>query len=136
MLCGNHLNISSALFTNSKRKDTVPDMKFLVELDHVKTGQPFTEDTRRSFIESIIFPTLDKAEQLAQQGLIVAGGPAVGRIALRFIADVETTQQLDLIVSSLPLWAVSDTRVTPLIDFSDRRDHIQALLQRMTKTDT
>ncbi len=78
MLCRNHLNISSASFTNSKRKDTVPDMKFLVELDHVKTGQPFTEDTRRSFIESIIFPTLDKAEQLVQQGLIVAGGPAVG----------------------------------------------------------
>lgn len=39
-------------------------MKFLVELDHVKTCQPFTEDTERSFIESIIFPTLDKAEQL------------------------------------------------------------------------
>lgn len=63
----------------------MPDMKFLVEIDHVKTGPPFTEDTRRSFIESIIFPTLDKAEQLVQQGLIVAGGPAAGRIALRFM---------------------------------------------------
>ena len=49
-------------------------MKFLVELDHPKTGQPFTEDTARAFIEGIIFPTLDKAEQLAQQGRIVAGG--------------------------------------------------------------
>ena len=108
-------------------------MKFLVELDHPKTGQPFTEDTARAFIEGIIFPTLDKAEQLAQQGRIVAGGPVAGRIALRFIADVETTQQLDQLVSSLPLWTVADTRVTPLIDFSDRRAHIQALLQRMTK---
>lgn len=108
-------------------------MKFLVELDHLKTGQPFTEDTARSFIQDIIFPTLDKAEQLAQQGLIVAGGPVAGRIALRFIADVDTTQQLDQLISSLPLWTVADTRVTPLIDFSDRRSHVQALLQRMTK---
>ena len=110
-------------------------MKFLVELDHVKGGQPFTEETARAFIEGIIFPTLDKAEQLAQQGLIVAGGPVAGRIALRFIADVETNRQLDLLVSSLPLWAVADARVTPLIDFKDRRDHVQGLLQRMTKHD-
>jgi muconolactone delta-isomerase len=108
-------------------------MKFLVELDHVKTGQPFTQDSARAFTEGIIFPTLDKAEQLAQQGIIVAGGPVAGRIALRFIADVETIQQLDQLVSSLPLWTVAEARVTPLIDFSERRDHIQALVKRMTK---
>ncbi len=108
-------------------------MKFLVELDHIKTGQPLTEEAARSFIEGIIFPTIAKAEQLAQQGLIVAGGPVAGRIALRFIADVETTRQLDQLVSSLPLWTVADTRVTPLIDFSERRAHIQALLDLMMK---
>ena len=109
-------------------------MKFLVELDHVKTGQPFTQDTARSFIEGIIFPTIARAEQLVQEGRIVAGGPVAGRIAIRFIAEVETVQQLDQLVSSLPLWTVAETRVTPLIDFKDRRAHIQALLQRMTKS--
>ncbi len=104
-------------------------MRFLVELDHVKTGQPFTEAAARAFIEGIIFPTLGRAEQLAQEGRIVAGGPVAGRIALRFIADVETVQQLDQIVFSLPLWTVAETRVTPLIDFSDRRAHVQAFLQ-------
>jgi len=108
-------------------------MKFLVELDHVKTGQPFTKDTARTFIEDIIFPTIARAEELTQQGRIVAGGPVAGRIAIRFIADVETTQQLDQLVISLPLWRVADTRVTPLIDFSDRRAHVQALLESMTK---
>lgn len=108
-------------------------MKFLVELDHIKTGQPFTEETTRSFIEGIIFPTIAKAEQLVEQGFIVAGGPVAGRIAIRFIANVETTRQLDQLVSSLPLWRVADTRVTPLIDFSERRAHIQALLESMTK---
>ncbi len=108
-------------------------MKFLVELDHSKTGQPLTQDSARSFIEGIIYPTIARAEQLIQEGRIVAGGPVAGRIALRFIADVETVQQLDQIVSSLPLWTVADTRVTPLVDFSDRRAHIQALFQRMTE---
>jgi muconolactone delta-isomerase len=108
-------------------------MKFLVELDHVKTGPPLTQDTIRSFVEDIIFPTIARAEQLIQEGRIVAGGPVAGRIAIRFIAEVETAQQLDQLVSSLPLWTVAETRVTPLIEFSDRRAHIQALLQRMTK---
>jgi len=109
-------------------------MKFLVELDHVKTGPPLTQDTARSFIEGIIFPTIARAEQLIQEGRIVAGGPVAGRIAIRFIAEVETAQQLDQLVTSLPLWTVAETRVTPLIEFSDRRAHIQALLERMTKS--
>ena len=109
-------------------------MKFLVELDHVKTGPPLTQDTARSFIEGIIFPTIARAEQLIQEGRIVAGGPVAGRIAIRFIAEAETAQQLDQLVTSLPLWTVAETRVTPLIEFSDRRAHIQALLERMTKS--
>ncbi len=109
-------------------------MKFLVELDHVKTGQPLTRDTVRSFVEGIIFPTIARAEQLIQEGRILAGGPVAGRIAIRFIAEVETAKQLDQLVSSLPLWTVAETRVTPLIEFSDRRAHIEALLQRMTKS--
>ena len=108
-------------------------MKFLVELDHPKTGQPFTEDTARAFIETVIFPTLARAEQLVQEGRIVAGGPVAGRIALRFIMDVESAQQLDKLVTSIPLWAIADTRVTPLIEFSDRRTHVQDLLQHMKK---
>jgi muconolactone delta-isomerase len=110
-------------------------MKFLVELDHPKTGQPLTEEAARAFIERVIFPTLARAEQLAKEGRILAGGPVVGRLALRFIAEVESAQQLDQLVTSIPLWAVADTRVTPLIEFSDRRAHIQVLLQRMTNHD-
>jgi len=121
------------MFAGGRTGKKETKMKFLVELDHVKTGEALTEDTARSFIEGIIFPTIARAEQLVQEGRIVAGGPVAGRIAIRFIAEVETAQQLDQLVTSLPLWRVAETRVTPLIDFSDRRAHIQALLQRLTK---
>ena len=94
-------------------------MKFLVEIDHPTTGQPLTEETTHDFIEGVIFPTLARAEQLAKEGRILAGGPVTGRIAIRFIADVESAQQLDQIVTSIPSVAIADTRVTPLIEFSD-----------------
>lgn len=104
-------------------------MRFMVEMDHVGTGQPRTADIGRSFIEGVIFPTLARGEQLAREGRIVAGGPVAGRIALRFIAEVETVQEIDRLVESLPLWAVAETRVTPLIEFSDRRAHVEVLLR-------
>src|SRR5262249_763025 len=108
-------------------------MKYLVELDYHKTGQPFTQDTARILTERIIFATLARAEQLVKEGRIVAGGPVAGRIAICFIADVESPQHLDQLVYSLPLYTVADTRVTPLIEFADRRAHVEALFQQMTK---
>ncbi len=107
-------------------------MRFLVEIDHVKTGRPLTVSEARAFIEEVIFPTLEAGERLAREGRIVAGGPAAGRVALRFIAEVETPQQLDQLVESLPLWAVAETRVTSLIGFGDRRAHIESYLERLT----
>lgn len=106
-------------------------MKFLVELDHHNTGQPYTRDNATAFIEGIIFPTLARAEQLVEEGRIIAGGPVAGRIALRLVMEVGSAQELDQLVSSIPLWTVADTRVTPLIEFGDRLAHIQAFQKRM-----
>jgi len=107
-------------------------MKFLVEMDHPKTGQWLNDAAAHAFIEEVVFPTLDRAETLVQQGCILAGGPVAGAIGLRFIVEVESAQHLDELVSSIPLWSVAYTRVTALIEFSDRRPHVQALLQRRT----
>jgi muconolactone delta-isomerase len=105
-------------------------MKFLVELDHPKTGQRLDAAAARAFVEDVVFPTLDRAEALVSQGCILAGGPVAGSVALRFIAEVESARHLDDLVSSLPLWSVAYTRVTPLIEFSDRRPHLRMLLQQ------
>ncbi len=43
------------------------------------------------------------------------------------LADITDTGSL------LSLWAVADTRVTSLIEFSARRANVQTLLQRMMK---
>lgn len=106
-------------------------MLYLVELDHVKSGIRSTPEESRSFIESVIFPTLVQAEKLVAEKKILAGGPVTGRIALRFIVDAESPQEVDRLVSQLPLWPLSDSRVTPLIAFADRRNSLQALLARL-----
>ena len=104
-------------------------MLFLVELDHVKSGMMVLPEAGRAFIEQIIFPTLSRAEQLVTEKKILAGGAVLGRVALRFIVEADSLPDLDRIVTSLPVWTVAETRVTPLIALNDRRIHVQSLLE-------
>jgi len=106
-------------------------MLFLVELDHVKTGPPPTPEAGRAFIEQVILPTLARAEELVAEGKILAGGPVAGRIALRLMIEADSPEHVDRLVSSLPIWTQAETRVTPLISFSERRRHVKVLRKRL-----
>src|SRR5215470_15909588 len=106
-------------------------MQFLVELDHVKSGAQMSAEAARSFIEQVIFPTIARAEQLIKERKIVSGGPVAGRIALRLIVEAESASLADQLVTSLPLWPLAETRVTPLISFAERREHAQKLLENL-----
>ena len=106
-------------------------MLFLVELDHVKSGQPITAEAGRTFIEQVILPTLARVEELVAEKKIVAGGPVLGRIALRFIVEADSPQQVDQLVSSLQIWPLAESRVTPLVAFADRRKSVQTFLEKL-----
>jgi len=106
-------------------------MQFLVEMDHVKSGGLLSAEAGRSFVEHVIFPTIARAEHLIKEKQIVSGGPVVGRIALRFIVEAESASQVDQLVTSLPLWPLAETRITPLISFAQRREHAQTLLENL-----
>jgi muconolactone delta-isomerase len=108
-------------------------MLFLIELDHVKQGTPLTPEIGRAFIEQTIFPTLARAEELVKAKKILAGGPVLGRVALRFIVEADSLSDVDKIITSLPIWPLAETRVTPLIAFSERRQHAEALLESLQK---
>ena len=94
-------------------------MLFLVELDHVKSGWPLPPEAGQTFIEQVILPTLARAEELVAEKKIVAGGPVLGRIALRLIVEVESPQEVDQLVSSLPIWPLAESKVTPLVGFEE-----------------
>jgi muconolactone delta-isomerase len=101
---------------------------FLVELDRVQTGTAPTPESAQAFIEQIIFPTLARAEQLAGEKKIVAGGAVAGRIALRFMIEADSSEHIDRLVTSLPIWPLAEVRVTPLISVAERRDHVRTML--------
>lgn len=109
-------------------------MLFLIELDHVKSGAPLTAEAGRGFIEQVILPTLARAEHLVAERKILAGGPVIGRIALRFILEADSLPEVDRIVSSLPVWPLAETRITPLVGFDDRRKSVQALIGTLVPT--
>ncbi|MGE5277087.1 MAG: hypothetical protein ACM3SU_08840 [Acidobacteriota bacterium] len=52
-----------------------------------------------------------------------------GRVALRLMIEADSPEHVDRVISTLPLWTVAETHVTPLIAFSERRSHVQALLE-------
>jgi len=108
-------------------------MLFLIELDHVKQGTPLTPEIGRAFIEQTIFPTLARAEELVKAKKILAGGPVLGRVALRLILEADSLSDVDKILTSLPIWPLAETRVTPLIAFSERRQHAEVLLETLQK---
>jgi hypothetical protein len=109
-------------------------MLFFVELDYVRSGPPLTPEAGLAFIERFILPTLARAEQLVGEKTIVAGGPVVGRAALRLMIEARSLDEVDRVVSSVPLWAVAEARVTPLVSFADRRSHVQAVQERLKKS--
>src|SRR5262249_15264770 len=106
-------------------------MLFLVELDHVRSGAPLSPEAARTFIEQIIFPTISRAERLTDDRKIVSGGPVAGRVGLRLMVEAGSAGEVDQLISSLPLWPLAETRITPLISFRERREHVQNLLESM-----
>ncbi|HYU42930.1 MAG TPA: muconolactone Delta-isomerase family protein [Vicinamibacteria bacterium] len=106
-------------------------MLFLVELDHVKSAVATTPEAARAFVEQVIFPTLARAERLVTEKKILSGGAVAGRIALRFVMEADSAEHVDRLVTSLPIWPLAETRVTPLITLAERREHVKALLESL-----
>ena len=104
-------------------------MQYLVELKLSTGSRPNTWAEGREFIESYIFPTLERCKTLAEEKRIIAGGPQSGAVALSLIVEAATARELDELITSLPVWPRMDTSVTPLTTFEDRRRSILSLLE-------
>ena len=84
-----------------------------------------------AFIEQFILPTLAQCKKLEAERKIVAGGPLSGAIALSLVLSAESVQELDSVISSLPVWPLMETTVTPLSTFDVRMQAVRARLQQL-----
>ena len=69
-------------------------MLFLAELDYARSGPPPGPEAGTAFIEQVILPTIARAEQLVAEKKIVAGGPVIGRIAMRLMVEAGSLEAL------------------------------------------
>ena len=104
-------------------------MNYLVQLK--LATRPANQQEGAVFIEQFILPTLELCKKLEAERKIVAGGPLSGAIALSLIVSAESEQELDKVISSLPVWPLMETKVTPLSTFDVRMQMVRTRLQQL-----
>ena len=104
-------------------------MNYLVQLK--LANRPANPQEGAVFIEQFILPTLELCKKLEAEKKIVAGGPLSGAIALSIIVSAESEQELDKVISSLPVWPLMETTVTPLSTFDVRMQMVRTRLQQL-----
>jgi muconolactone delta-isomerase len=107
-------------------------MQYLVDMKLAAYGRPTGgPQDGVSFIEQFILPSLELCQKLEVEKKILAGGPAGGAIRLVMIVRVESAQELDELIESLPIWPQMETTVTPLTSFNGRMVALRPRLERL-----
>ena len=103
-------------------------MQYLVQLHLGSASRPMSQKDGIRFVEELILPTLELCKKLQEEKKILAGGPVSGAIALVLIVNAESAQELDDLITGLPIWPRMETQVIPLTTFEGR---IRSLLPRL-----
>ena len=107
-------------------------MQYLVDMKLSAYGRPTGgPQDGISFIEQFILPSLELCKKLEVEKKILAGGPAIGAIRLVMIVSAESSQELDELIESLPIWPQMETTVTPLTSFNDRMIALRPRLEHL-----
>ena len=103
-------------------------MDYLIEMKVVQITTLLSPAEILAFSDRIVLPTMDSFRQLLSNGKIIAGGPLTGAMAFAFIARVNSPSELDVMLTSLPIWSRCQTTATPLTPFEDRETAIRERL--------
>ncbi len=106
-------------------------MQYLVQMKLVPQGRPTTPEEGTAFIEQFIFPTLELCQKLQDEKKILAGGPMSGAVGLALIVSAESAEQLDDVITGLPVWPRMETQVMPLTTFEGRAESLRPRLERL-----
>ena len=105
-------------------------MPYLVDMKLAASSRPRGgAEAGSACIEPRILPSLEACETLLEAKKRLAGGPAVGAIRLMFIVSADSAQELDELVSSLPIWPRMETTMVPLTTFGGRATSLRPKLK-------
>ena len=103
---------------------------YLVEMTFPPFATPLSLSEVVTFSERFVLPTLEACRKLCETGRIVGGGTTLAAIGFTFIARTDSPQELEDMVSALPMWSRAQTRVVPLGTFDRRFQVAQEALSR------
>ena len=112
------------------KQPTMPSHEYLVEMTFAPFASLPSPAELSAFAEKMALPTLEACRALSESGRIAAGGPALGAIGFHFIARADSPQDLEEMLSSLPLWPRAQTRVVPLGSFEGRAGRLRGRLSQ------
>ena len=105
-------------------------MQYLVEMKLAASSRPSGgAEEGIACIEQLILPSLEACETLLEEKKIRAGGPAVGAIRLILMVSADSAQELDELVSRLPLWPRMETTMVPLTTLGGRATSLRSTLE-------
>ena len=106
-------------------------MQSLVQLRLRNSASPTSPGHGIEFIEEVILPTLERCKKLQEDKKILAGGPVSGAVALALIVTARSAQELDDLITSLPVWPRMETEVILLTTFDERRHSVLSKLAEL-----
>jgi muconolactone delta-isomerase len=106
-------------------------MRYLIEMKLSGLARPKDPQGGILLIEQYILPSLQICRRWQAEGKLLAGGPVSASIQLAIVLEVESVQELDAQVESLPLWPIMETSVTPLTTFEGRIQAVQSKLKQL-----
>jgi muconolactone delta-isomerase len=106
-------------------------MRYLIEMKLSGSARPKDPQEGILLIERYILPSLEICRKWQGEGKLLAGGPVSASIQLAFVLEVESVQELDELIESLPLWPLMETSVIPLTTFEGRIQAVQSKLKQL-----
>ena len=106
-------------------------MRYLIEMKLSSSARPKDPQDGIFLIKRYILPSLEICRKWQAEGKMLAGGPVSASIQLAFVLEVESVQELDDVIESLPLWPLMETSVTPLTTFEGRIQAVQSKLKQL-----
>jgi muconolactone delta-isomerase len=106
-------------------------MRYLIEMRLSGSARPKDPKDGIVLIEGYILPSLEICRKWQAEEKLLAGGPVSASIQLAMVVEVESVQELDALVESLPLWPLMETSVTPLTTFESRIQAVQSKLKQL-----
>ena len=97
-------------------------MQYLETMTFVDPGPLLPPQQLVWMMRQAVLPGHEALISLQSEGKIVAGGIPVGERAIAFIAEADSPKELDSLILEIPFWGITETKVTPLQEFEDRRE--------------